>query len=71
MVKKGGPYLESGESIILTTDRIRVNSVQYDMLLTTRNLILVDVGHTRFQPLMYPLLSILSVKGGKPPMENW
>ncbi len=65
MVKKGGPYLESGESIILTTDRIRVNSVLYDMLLTTRNLILVDVGHTRFQPLMYPLLSILSVKGGK------
>jgi len=65
MVKMEGPYLESGESIILTTDRIRVNSVQYDVLLTSRNLILVDTGHTRFQPLMYPLLSILSVKGGK------
>jgi hypothetical protein len=65
MVNEGGPYLEKGESIILTTDRVSVNSVQYDMLLTTRNLILVQAGHTRFQPIMYPLLSILSVKGGK------
>jgi hypothetical protein len=65
MVKTGDPYLESGESIILTTDRVRVNSVQYDVILTTRHLILVDTTHTRFLPKMYPLISIQSVKGGK------
>jgi len=36
MAKMGNPYLESGESLILTTDRVRVNTVQYDVLLTTR-----------------------------------
>lgn len=61
----GGPYLERGESIVLTTDRVRFNALQYDVLLTTRNLILVDAGQDRFLPSMYPLLSILSVKGGK------
>ena len=44
MTKMGSPYLESGESLILTTDRVSVNTVQYDMLLTTRYLILVDAG---------------------------
>jgi hypothetical protein len=65
MVKMGGPYLERGETIVLTTDRVRFNALQHDVLLTTRNLILVDAGQDRFQPSMYPLLSILSVKGGK------
>jgi hypothetical protein len=65
MAKKGSPYLESGESLILTTDRISVNSVQYDMLLTTRYLILVDIRYGQFQPQMIPLLTIQSVKGGK------
>ena len=65
MEKISDPYLKSGESIILTTDRVRVNSVQYDVLLTTRHLVLVDTGQSRFQPSMYPLRSILSVKGGK------
>jgi hypothetical protein len=71
MVKISDPYLKSGESIILTTDRVRVNSVQYDVLLTTRHLVLVDTGQSRFQPSMYPLRSILSVKGGKTPMVSW
>ena len=65
MAKTGIPYLESGESLILTTDRVRVNTVQYDLLLTTRNLILVDVRYAQFQPQMIPLLTIQSVKGGK------
>ena len=58
------PYLESGESIILTTDRVSVNSTQYDMLLTTRHLILVDIRYAQFEPRKFPLLTILSVKGG-------
>jgi len=65
MAKKGSPYLESGESLILTTDRVSVNTVQYDVLLTTRYLILVDVRYAQFQPQMIPLLTIQSVKGGK------
>jgi len=59
------PYFERGESIILTTDRVSINSAQYDVLLTTRYLILVDVRYARFQPQKIPLLAILSVKGGK------
>ncbi len=65
MAKMGSPYLESGESLILTTDRVSVNTVQYDMLLTTRYLILVDARYAQFQPQMIPLLTIQSVKGGK------
>jgi hypothetical protein len=65
MAKMGSPYLESGESLILTTDRVSVNTVQYDVLLTTRYLILVDVRYDQFQPQMIPLLTIQSVKGGK------
>jgi len=61
----GIPYLESDESLILTTDRVSVNTVQYDVLLTTRYLILVDVRYAQFQPQMIPLLTIESVKGGK------
>jgi len=59
------PYFERGESIILTTDRVSINSAQYDVLLTTRYLILVDVRYSQFQPQKIPLLGILSVKGGK------
>ena len=65
MAKTGSPYLESGESLILTTDRVRVNTVQYDVLLTTRNLILVDIRYAHFPLQMIPLLTIQSVKGGK------
>ena len=62
----GIPYLESDESLILTTDRVSVNTVQYrNVLLTTRYLILVDVRYAQFQPQMIPLLTIESVKGGK------
>jgi hypothetical protein len=61
----GIPYLETGESIILTTGRVSINSVQYDILLTTRNLILVDNRYGDFQPRIFPLFIIQSVKGGK------
>ena len=61
----GNPYLESGESLILTTDRVSVSAVQYDVLLTSRYLILVDAGYTQFQPEKIPLSTIQSVKGGK------
>ncbi len=59
------PYLETGESIILTTDRVRINSQQYDLLLTTKYLVLIDIRYARFQPQKIPLRAILSVKAGK------
>ena len=59
------PYLKSGEFIILTTDRVCINSVLYEVLLTTRHLILVDIRYAHFQPQTIPLSTILSVKGGK------
>ena len=59
------PYLERGESIILTTDRVSVNSLQYDLLLTTKYLILIDIRYARFPPEKIPLQEILSVRAGK------
>jgi hypothetical protein len=59
------PYLKSDEFIILTTDRVCINSVQYEVLLTTRHLILVDIRYAQFQPQTIPLSTIVSVKGGK------
>jgi hypothetical protein len=59
------PYLKRDESIILTTDRVNINSVQYEVLLTTRNLILVDIRYAQFPPQEIPLSTILSVNGGK------
>jgi hypothetical protein len=59
------PYLKSGESIILTTDRVSINSLLYEVLLTTRHLILVDIRYDQFLPQQIPLSTILSVKGGK------
>lgn len=60
----GNPYLNSGESLIQTTDRISVNSVSSDLLLTTRRLILVDSTHTRLEPMQIPFATIMSLRGG-------
>jgi len=59
------PYLKRGESILLTTDRVSINSLLYEVLLTTRHLILVDIRYDLFLPQKIPLSTILSVKGGK------
>ena len=58
-------YLDSGETIILTTPKVSFNALLYDMMLTTRRLILVDSAYTRFEPQMIPLTTILSVTAGK------
>jgi hypothetical protein len=59
------PYLKSDESIILTTDRVSINSLLYEVLLTTRHLILVDIRYDQFLPQKIPLSTIQSVNGGK------
>jgi len=60
----GNPYLNSGESLIQTTDRISVNSVSSDLLLTTRRLILVDSTHAQSEPIQIPFTTIMSLRGG-------
>ena len=35
-----GPYLKSGESIILTTDRVLIDDVEYSLILTSHRLAL-------------------------------
>lgn len=66
----GSPYLNSGESIILTIDRVSVNAVPSDVILTTERLILVDSRYERFEPHIIPLNTILTVKGGKTPSQE-
>ena len=61
------PYLNRGESIILTTHRVSAGSVVYDALLTNERLILMDSRYTRFEPRMIHFPAIISVKGGKVP----
>ncbi|MCX6701345.1 MAG: hypothetical protein NTV68_15735 [Methanomicrobiales archaeon] len=60
----GNLYLDSGESIIQTTDRISVNSVASELLLTNRRIILVDSTHSEVDPLVIPFASIVSLQGG-------
>jgi len=61
------PYLNRGETIILTTHRVSVSSVEYDALLTTGRLILMDRRYTRFEPEMIFFPAIVTVKAGKVP----
>jgi hypothetical protein len=61
----GGPYLESGESIVLTTDRVSIDAVMYQAMLTTRRLILIDSRNARFDPRIVSLPAIQTVRGGK------
>jgi hypothetical protein len=61
------PYLNRGESIILTTHRVSLDSVPFDAMLTTERLILIDDRYTRSQRRTIMLESVNSVRGGKIP----
>jgi len=63
----GSLYLNSGEAIILTTDRVSADAVPYDVMLTTTRIFFMDSRYERFEPWIIPLSSILSVQGGKTP----
>jgi len=66
----GSPYLDSGEAIILTTNRVSADAVPYDVMLTTERIFLMDSRYTRFEPQIIPLSAILSVQGGKTPAHD-
>jgi len=59
------PYLNRGESIVLTNHRMSDGSVQYDAMLTNQRLILMDSRYDRLEPKMIPFSDIVTVKGGK------
>ena len=61
----GNPYLNRDETIILTTQRIRINSALTDVMLTNQRLILVDPAHAQFRPQTIPLTTIETVMTGE------
>ena len=63
----GNPYLNSGEDIVLTTHRVIVDAVPYDIMLTTERIFLIDNRSSRFEPRIFPLSTVLSVQAGKTP----
>jgi len=65
-----GPYLKSGETIVLTTDRVFIDDAEYDLILTSQRLALVDSAHTADQPRVVPFATIISVKGGTTPARE-
>jgi hypothetical protein len=66
----GNPYLNRDETIILTTQRIRINSTLTDVLLTNQRLILVDPSHAQFRPQTIPLTTIETVMIGEDADSN-
>jgi len=66
----GNPYLNSGEAIVLTTNRVSANAVPYDVMLTTERIFFIDHQNARFEPRIIPLSAILSVQGGKTPAHD-
>ena len=65
-----GPYLKSGETIVLTTDRVLIGDTEYDVILTSQRLALVDSGHTGDEPRVVPFATIISVKGAVTPARE-
>ncbi len=56
-------YLNPGETLIMTTHRVGINFIPFDLILTSRRLLLIDSVHGRFKPQTLPLSEIFSVKG--------
>ena len=61
----GSPYLNSGETIVLTANRVSLDAVAYDVMLTTERIFLIDHRNARFEPRIIPLSAVQSVQGGK------
>ncbi|OPX64836.1 MULTISPECIES: hypothetical protein [unclassified Methanoregula] len=66
----GSPYLNSGETIVLTTNRVVAEGVSYDVMLTSERLFLIDNRMARLEPRIIPLSAILAVQGGKTPAQE-
>ena len=64
------PYLNSGETIVLTTNRVVAEGVSYDVMLTSERIFLIDSRMARLEPRIIPLSTILAVQGGKTPAQE-
>jgi hypothetical protein len=64
------PYLNRGESIVMTTHRVSVDAALFDLMLTNDRLILIDSTYARFEPRHIAFSSIISVKGGIAPTRE-
>ena len=60
----GDPYLSSDESLILSTYDIRINGISFDLMLTSRRLILIDNSVTPFHIRTIPLETIITAVAG-------
>jgi hypothetical protein len=58
------PYLSSDESLILSTQNIRIDNRSLDLMLTSRRLILIDNSVNPFHLRTIPLDSIIAVVAG-------
>lgn len=61
----GSPYLNSKESIILSTNNILVNTVPAEAILTNERLMLVDARHAELRPQDIPFHAIETVTIGE------
>ena len=58
------PYLSKDESLILSTQNIRIDGLSLDLMLTSRRLILIDNSVNPFHLRTIPLDSIITVVAG-------
>jgi hypothetical protein len=61
----GSPYLNSNESIILSTNNVVVNTVLAEAILTNERLMLIDARHAEFRPQDIPFHAIETVTIGE------
>jgi hypothetical protein len=61
----GIPYLRSDESIILSTHNVLIDAVLSEVILTSRHLLIIDSGNTRFQHKEIPFAAIATVTTGE------
>lgn len=61
----GSPYLNSNETIILSTHNVVINTIPAEAILTSQRLILVDARHTRLRPQDIPFASLETVTIGE------
>ena len=61
----GIPYLNNDESIILSTHNVLIDAIPSEVILTSRHLLIVDSGNTRFQHREIPFAAIATVTTGE------
>ncbi len=60
----GSPYLNTNESIVLSTHNVLINTIPAEAILTNQRLILVDTRHTRLHPQDIPFAAVETVTIG-------